>query len=131
MEKVIESHGILTSHECTNPEGPKAVPVNSVCSCFLCTWVKILTINTFTLSHLGVMIDLPVIVLTDVLLWILCTGQSLISSPASFSMVAMETHQMSATTPFQEAEVQATLFQVDQMMATELTTFFIAVPREA
>ena len=46
-------------------------------------------------------------------------------------MVAMETHQMSATTPFQEAEVQATLFQVDQMMATELTTFFIAVPREA
>ena len=43
----------------------------------------------------------------------------------------METHQMSATTPFQETEMQAALLRMDQMMATELTTFSIAVPGEA
>ena len=43
----------------------------------------------------------------------------------------MEIHQMSATTPFQETEMQAKFLRVDQMMVTELTTFSIAVHREA
>jgi len=52
-------------------------------------------------------------------------------SPAFYSLVAMETHQMSASTPFQETEMQATFLRVDQMMATELIIFSIAAPREA
>lgn len=43
----------------------------------------------------------------------------------------MVTHQMSATTPFQETEMRAALLRVDQMMATELTTFSITVLKEA